>query len=707
MSLLPALACGGDEEPAGPPPPSSIVLVSGGAQTGPVGAGLPQPVVVRVSAGSAPVSGARVSFSVTTGGGSISPTSVLTDASGNATVSWTLGGTLGEQTATATVGSITPLQITATGTTGAPTTLIPVAGSTQFGVVKRPVTIRPRVKLGDAFGNPIAGQPIHFELTAGGGTVTGVDQVTDAAGTAELGGWTLGPQAGINRVLASFNANVSTEVIAIGTPASIVAQAGNGQTANAGTIAPIAPTVVALDGDGQPLANVEIAFVVENGGGTVNGPTQRTDAQGIAKVGGWILGPTPGENTLKATAAGGFSTTFTAHGIPGTPANLVAASPTSSSGIVGNFMATVPTVRVTDADGHAVAGTQVTFDVVSGGGVIASPAVQSFGLVTLAGAIAVSDFNGDATLGAWRLGPATGDQTVSASIQGVPPVTFTATAMPVPPAEYQIVVRYIGTQPTAAQKAAFDAAVARWQQVILGDVGDEHVVWEATSCFPALDELVDDLIIYAELVAIDGAGGILGSAGPCLVREDAQGNTGPTGVGRMRFDIADLQSLETTGNLDEVILHEMGHVIGIGSLWTDFGLLVGGGGSDPYFSGSAARGAWRVTAANLNFTGNIVPVENSGGPGTRDSHWRESVANNELMTGFLNNGLNPLSVFTIGSLRDMGYVVNDAVADPLELFPLLRAGPAATVQLREAPLPGDILVVRRGRVVRSIPRAPF
>jgi hypothetical protein len=329
--------------------------------------------------------------------------------------------------------------------------------------------------------------------------------------------WADGPwdrRQEINRVLASFNANVSTEVIAIGTPASIVAQAGNGQTANAGTIAPIAPTVVALDGDGQPLANVEIAFVVENGGGTVNGRTQRTDAQGIAKVGGWILGPTPGENTLKATAAGGFSTTFTAHGIPGTPANLVAASPTSSSGIVGNFMATVPTVRVTDADGHAVAGTQVTFDVVSGGGVIASPAVQSFGLVTLAGAIAVSDFNGDATLGAWRLGPATGDQTVSASIQGVPPVTFTATAMPVPPAEYQIVVRYIGTQPTAAQKAAFDAAVARWQQVILGDVGDEHVVWEATSCFPALDELVDDLIIYAELVAIDGAGGILGSAGP-------------------------------------------------------------------------------------------------------------------------------------------------------------------------------------------------
>ena len=61
---------------------------------------------------------------------------------------------------------------------------------------------------------------------------------------------------------------------------------------------------------------------------------------------------------------------------------------------------------------------------------------------------------------------------------------------------------------------------------------------------------------------IDGAGGVLGSAGPCLIRD-----TGPTAVGRMRFDTADLASLEGGGQLDEVVLHEMGHVIGIGSLW--------------------------------------------------------------------------------------------------------------------------------------------
>src|SRR4051794_6205534 len=49
-----------------------------------------------------------------------------------------------------------------------------------------------------------------------------------------------------------------------------------------------------------------------------------------------------------------------------------------------------------------------------------------------------------------------------------------------------------------------------------------------------------------------------------------------------------------------------------------------------------------------------VPVENTGGPGTRDSHWREAVFGNELMTGFVGPAGNPLSRTTVGSLQDLG-----------------------------------------------------
>jgi hypothetical protein len=681
-------------------------LVSGGGQTGSVGLVLGQPVVVRVSAGSSPASGARVTFAVATGGGSVSPTSLITDASGNASVNWVLGGALGAQSVTATVGTVTPLTISATATAGPPAILLAVAGNTQFAVVGRAVTTRPRVQLGDAFGNPIAGRTLTFKITAGGGVITDSVRVTDAAGLAELGSWTLGPAAGINRVNVFLDQNISADVIAIGTPASIVPQAGNGQTINAGTRAPVSPSVLALDGNGQPLANVEIIFAIESGGGTVSGAVQNTDAQGIARVGSWVLGLTPGENALTATTGGVPATRFTAQGVPGIAAAMAATSAANASGLVGNFLATTPSVRVTDAAGHPVAGVEVTFEVESGGGTVASAAMQSFGLGTLAGAVSSTDADGAATLAAWRLGPATGPQTVRATVGALPPLIFSATAEPIPPAAYHIEIRYQGTQPTEPQRHAFEQAVARWEQVVLGDVSDELAQFPAAEngCFPALDEVIDDLIIYAELVAIDGAGGVLGSAGPCLIRD-----SGPTGVGHMRFDTADLASLETAGQLDEVILHEMGHVLGFGSLWTldTYNLLVGGGSSDPYFIGPAARAAWRVAAANITFGGNIVPVENVGGPGTRDAHWRESIARNELMTGFLNQGLNPLSTFTIGSLRDMGYVVNDAVADEFQLLPLLRAAPGAEVELREVPLADDILVIKRGRVIRSLPRRPF
>ncbi len=62
-----------------------------------------------------------------------------------------------------------------------------------------------------------------------------------------------------------------------------------------------------------------------------------------------------------------------------------------------------------------------------------------------------------------------------------------------------------------------------------------------------------------------------------------------------------------------------------------------------------------------------VPVANTGGPGTREGHWRESVFGNELMTGFLDGGINPLSRVTVGALEDMGYEVNYDAADEFRL----------------------------------------
>ena len=138
----------------------------------------------------------------------------------------------------------------------------------------------------------------------------------------------------------------------------------------------------------------------------------------------------------------------------------------------------------------------------------------------------------------------------------------------------------------------------------------------------------------------------------------------------MQFDTADVTGLQSSGLLDDVILHELAHVFGFGVLW--YGDLVGAGTPDPRYVGLVARGAWDAVPGG---SGASVPVQ-SGDPGTGDAHWRESVLGNELMTGFIDAGANPLSAVTVGALADLGYGVDLAAADPFG-GAAFRAAPGA------------------------------
>ena len=224
---------------------------------------------------------------------------------------------------------------------------------------------------------------------------------------------------------------------------------------------------------------------------------------------------------------------------------------------------------------------------------------------------------------------------------------------------YKIEVRFLGGL-NAAQKNAFKAAANRWSKVIIGDVPSVMVN----------GQLIDDLLIEAQGVAIDGPGQILGQAGPTNLRPASAGvNAFLPAKGIMSFDTADLAQMQADGTLLDVITHEMGHVIGIGTIWTRKGLLAGAGSANPTFTGAGAKKEYGV----LKGTGpTAVPVENSGGAGTRDSHWRESVFKNELMSGFIAAPNNPLSRVTVASLQDIGYVVDLSAAEPYAL-PNLQA----------------------------------
>jgi hypothetical protein len=228
---------------------------------------------------------------------------------------------------------------------------------------------------------------------------------------------------------------------------------------------------------------------------------------------------------------------------------------------------------------------------------------------------------------------------------------------------YKVEVRFLGGL-TARQKTAFKKAADRWSKVIVGDVPSVLVG----------GEVIDDLVIEAQGADIDGPGGVLGQAGPTNLRPASAGASAfLPAKGIMSFDTADLAQMEADGTLLDVITHEMGHVIGIGTVWEHKKLLTGAGTVNPRFKGTEAKNAFGQLKGQASTP---VPVENTGGAGTRDGHWRETVFRNELMSGFIAAPNNPLSKVTVASLKDLGYVVNMAAAEPYHLPNLMALAEA-------------------------------
>jgi predicted secreted protein len=217
---------------------------------------------------------------------------------------------------------------------------------------------------------------------------------------------------------------------------------------------------------------------------------------------------------------------------------------------------------------------------------------------------------------------------------------------PVSTPGFNIDVRYSGDP---QYQAAFTHAATRWQSIITSDLPD------VTN---SVYGLIDDLLITASVVSIDGPNGVLGRASPTAIRS----GSGLPYLGMMQFDSADMASMLANGTLEGVILHEMGHVLGIGGLWDNNDLV--DPLNDTHYTGQYALSAWRTVSGNANAS--YVPLETAGGLGTAGVHWSETTFGDELMTGYVDNHM-PISIVTIGTLADLGYTVNYTQADSYAL----------------------------------------
>jgi len=665
---------------ARPGPAASIETLSGDGQTGTVASALSLPVQVHVQDrfGNA-TSATQVDFSATSGGGTVASSSVRPDSGGVAGTAWSLGTSAGTQTIEARVPGAPAIVFTATAVPGAPDRLVLISGDDQTGPATLALATPLTVEVRDTFDNFVSGTAIAFGVIEGGGGLTSSSSTTDTQGRASTT-WTLGPGLGTNRVSAtvvgfSGSGPGSVEFTAIATslpPAQVVVNSGDGQSTEVGTAVTSALSARVFDAVGNPVPGVAVAFSVSSGGGSLSGDTPTTDSTGTATLGSWTVGTTAGAQSVLATVVGLPPATFTATALPGAPFAFTIASGDAQNALVGGSVPIRPRVRVADSFGNGVAGVQVDFAVTGGGGAVTG------GTPSTGGA-------GEAAVGNWTMGANPGVNTLQASAAGLSPLTFTATAT-LPAPGFSMEVQFSGT-PSASQRAVVRAAAARWEQVITGDLPDVNTNLNANACgvsHPAYNGTVDDLVVFVEIVSIDGPGGTLGSAGPCFLRS---GSSLPV-FGSVRLDVDDVAQMESNGTFDDVALHELGHVLGMGTLWSSARLLQGRGSPDPYFSGTHAITEYQAMGGAHP---NPVPVENTGGSGTRDAHWRESLLTTELMTGWISTGANPLSRLTVGGLDDLGYPVSYGGADPFTGASEPIFGVPITFQLQES---GPLVPIR-------------
>ncbi|MGH7567794.1 MAG: Ig-like domain-containing protein [Gemmatimonadales bacterium] len=396
----------------------------------------PQPAVRLRDAGDNNVSQAGVVITATVatgpGGATLVNATATTAANGLATFSGlAISGPTGSYRLQMAAGVLTPDTTTAITLNPGPAAklALPTQPSTS---VQNAIAFpqQPVVQLQDAAGNNVslAGVAVTPAIATGGGTLSPLTAVsTNASGAAAFTGLTITGTVGVRTL--SFTSGTLTGVasgpvtVTAGTATQIAVNAGNGQSAAAGTAVAIAPSVIVRDVSGNPVSLVSVTFATDPGNGTVNPVTPiLTNASGIAAVTSWTLGINAGTDTLTATPSPvltGSPVRFTATATVGLPATMEKSSGDNVTGQVGTTLGTPHEVTVRDANGNPVANVPITWAAATGGG-----SVNPTGSTT--------DINGKATT-TRTLGLTPGTQTTTATANltgggGSTTVTFNVNA---------------------------------------------------------------------------------------------------------------------------------------------------------------------------------------------------------------------------------------------------------------------------------------
>ena len=305
---------GSSSEATSPPEPMKLFIVSGYDQTGIVGEPLAEPFVVRVrdrNQDNKPLEGVQVTFTVLTGGGSLSTTTAITDIRGLAETTLTLGNEPGTNTVEVRaegISKVVTFSAEATLSSPTPTNLSIISGDNQEGLTGEALTNPLVTEVRDQHGASMAGVTVTFTVLTGSGTLSAETVMTDANGRAEST-LTLGTDPGPVTVEASVEGISQTEVFnaeatlppPIPTSLSII----SGENQEGLTGAPLANLLIVQVHDqyGDPLAGIMVTFAATAGDGSLSATTTITDENGQAES-TLTLGTDPGPNTVEVSVEG-------------------------------------------------------------------------------------------------------------------------------------------------------------------------------------------------------------------------------------------------------------------------------------------------------------------------------------------------------------------------------------------------------------------
>ncbi len=218
-------------------------------------------------------------------------------------------------------------------------------------------------------------------------------------------------------------------------------------------------------------------------------------------------------------------------------------------------------------------------------------------------------------------------------------------------------------------------AVSKWQAIINGSlpypetVSSIHIEQNCGVMISQPELTVDDIVLFINVAKIDEANNVYANAGWCILDDNKMPR-----VAVITLDSADVDALARNRHLEAVMIHEIAHCLGFGTLWETKSVF--GFYTRQYVTAASVNPPWfferpNAQIAEAEVTGNAVgpypQVEHLGGQGTERSHWSDARYGKEIMTGFIDHDQPVISLLTIRSMADIGYEVDVTQADELKV----------------------------------------